>query len=86
MVDSGISFSPSGHRRLATQIPQHSQMRGQRRPDRRLAIIRQAKLLRRFFHDGRDLAIVHMADVREEVVLDLVVESAGEPAHDGAAG
>jgi hypothetical protein len=37
-----------------------------------------AELLRRLLHDWRDFRVVNVADLREEVMLNLVVESATE--------
>ena len=41
-------------------------------------VVREVEFLRGFFHNLRNLIIVHMADIREDMVFNLVVQSAGE--------
>ena len=45
-------------------------------------MVRQIELLGRLSHNFRDFCVVHVADVRKNMMLYLVVQSASKPIHD----
>jgi hypothetical protein len=45
----------------------------------RLDIVRKMKLFRGFFHNGRYLPVMHMTDIGEQMVFNLMVEPTDVP-------
>lgn len=44
-----------------------------------VSVIRQIKFMRCFAHNGCNVSVVHVADIRKQMMLDLKVESAYTP-------
>jgi hypothetical protein len=54
-------------------------VRAQRREDGRVVVVAHAELHACLFHDGRDRGVIDVAYAREEMMLDLKVQTAEQP-------
>ena len=54
-------------------------MRYQRIAKRRFQVVRKTVLLRGALHDWRNIAVMHMANMRKQVVFDLEIQTAQAP-------
>src|SRR5690606_8536427 len=73
-------------RRFLAQLPQVFEVRNYGFSGGLVLVVGQIELLGRRFHNFGNFCVVHMADVRENMVLDLMVEPSGEPVDQLVAG
>src|SRR5436190_4776655 len=69
-----------GAERGLPHLPQPAKMRGQRRSESLMRLIPQTKLPTRLRHQRRQHRVMEVTDPRKQVVLDLEVQPADEPA------
>lgn len=66
------------------QLPEHLGVITQGNQEGRLYVIRQAKPFGGFPDDAGKLRVMYVANVREQVVFDLIVQATNKPRHDAA--